>query len=140
MISIIDSIRHPLQELCISAYVENDTMLIGGKGEDNETAIDAEDTPEADDEDPLTSPRRGEIMQDSSVEQELTAPSMMLITGPNYSGKSIYLKQVALIVYMAHIGSFVPAESAVIGLTDKILTRIRTRESVSKVWDQSTTS
>lgn len=58
---------------------------------------------------------------------------MLLLTGPNYSGKSIYLKQVALIVYMAHIGSFVPAETATIGLTDKILTRIQTRESVSKV-------
>jgi len=59
-------------------------------------------------------------------------PSMMLLTGPNYSGKSVYLKQVALIVYMAHIGSFLPAKEAVIGLTDKILTRIQTRESVSK--------
>lgn len=58
---------------------------------------------------------------------------MVLLTGPNYSGKSVYLKQVALIVYMAHIGSFVPAESAEIGLTDKILTRIATRESVSRI-------
>ncbi|KAH6678282.1 muts domain V-domain-containing protein [Halenospora varia] len=48
------------------------------------------------------------------------------------SGKSIYLKQNALIVYMAHIGSFVPAARATIGLTDKILTRIATRESVSR--------
>ena len=58
---------------------------------------------------------------------------MVLMTGPNYSGKSIYLKQVALIVYMAHIGSFVPATAAKIGLTDKILTRISTRESVSRI-------
>ena len=58
---------------------------------------------------------------------------MLLMTGPNYSGKSVYLKQTALIVYMAHIGSFVPADSAVIGITDKILGRIATRESVSKV-------
>ena len=57
---------------------------------------------------------------------------MILLTGPNYSGKSVYQKQVALAVYMAHIGSFVPAETAVIGLTDKILTRITTRETVSK--------
>jgi hypothetical protein len=40
---------------------------------------------------------------------------------------------VALIVFMAHCGSFVPAQSAFIGLTDKILTRLSTRESVSKV-------
>lgn len=43
-----------------------------------------------------------------------------IITGPNYSGKSIYVKQVALIVFLSHIGSFVPAEEATIGLTDRI--------------------
>jgi len=57
---------------------------------------------------------------------------MLILTGPNYSGKSIYLKQNALIVFLAHIGSFVPADRAIIGLTDKILTRIATRESVSR--------
>jgi DNA mismatch repair protein MSH5 len=61
-------------------------------------------------------------------------PSMLVLTGPNYSGKSIYLKQVGIIVFMAHIGSFVPAEDAVIGITDKILTRVHTHETVSKVW------
>ncbi|KAJ3695448.1 hypothetical protein LUZ60_000825 [Juncus effusus] len=43
-----------------------------------------------------------------------------IITGPNYSGKSIYTKQVALVVFLSHIGSFVPAESATVGLTDRI--------------------
>ncbi|XP_056697759.1 DNA mismatch repair protein MSH5 isoform X2 [Spinacia oleracea] len=43
-----------------------------------------------------------------------------IITGPNYSGKSIYIKQVALIVFLSHIGSFVPADAAVVGLTDRI--------------------
>ena len=60
-------------------------------------------------------------------------PSITILTGPNYSGKSVYLKQVALIVYMAHIGSFVAADSATIGLTDKILARISTRETVTKM-------
>jgi DNA mismatch repair protein MSH5 len=55
------------------------------------------------------------------------------MTGPNFSGKSVYLKQVSVIVYMAHIGCFVPADTARIGLTDKILTRIATRESVSRI-------
>jgi DNA mismatch repair protein MSH5 len=58
---------------------------------------------------------------------------MLIMTGPNYSGKSVYLKQVAVIVYMAHVGSFVPAESARIGITDKILSRVATRESVSRI-------
>ena len=63
----------------------------------------------------------------------LVHASTLILTGPNYSGKSIYLKQVAIIVYMAHIGCFVPADAATIGLTDKILTRIATRETVSKM-------
>ncbi|XP_048763209.2 mutS protein homolog 5-like [Ostrea edulis] len=81
--------RHPIQEVCCSPFVPNDTLSdqAGGK--------------------------------------------MKVLTGPNASGKSVYLKQVALIVYMAHIGSFVPAESAVIGCVDRIFTRIRTLDSVS---------
>lgn len=54
-----------------------------------------------------------------------------LITGPNTSGKSVYLKQVGIVVYLAHIGSFVPCERAIIGLTDQIMTRISSVESVS---------
>lgn len=47
-----------------------------------------------------------------------------LITGPNMSGKSTYMRQVALIVLLAHTGSFVPAREAVIGLTNRIFTRV----------------
>lgn len=49
---------------------------------------------------------------------------IMVITGPNMAGKSTYMRQVALIILLAQIGSFVPAESAHIGLTDRIFTRI----------------
>ena len=52
-----------------------------------------------------------------------------IITGPNLSGKSCYAKQVAIIVFLAHVGCFVPADAATIGLTDRIFTRVVTRES-----------
>ena len=60
----------------------------------------------------------------------------LIITGPNMAGKSTYMRQVALIVLMAHIGSFVPARSAKIPLTDKIFTRIGASDSL--ISDQST--
>ncbi|KAK0798959.1 hypothetical protein LTR75_009366 [Friedmanniomyces endolithicus] len=116
--------RHPLQELTVSSYVANDTYLVGGAGNEPEDEAFGDPLPQ----DPALA-----SSQHRSRRQPAEGPSMALLTGPNYSGKSVYLKQVAIIVYMAHVGSFVPADAAKIGLTDKILTRIATRESVSGI-------
>ncbi|OAA61149.1 adenylyl-sulfate kinase [Niveomyces insectorum RCEF 264] len=110
--------RHILQELRLGSFVPNDCKLAGGSGhaldeDDNNSYFGAWDL----------------VQKEHKNEKNST---VLALTGPNHSGKSVYLKQVAIIVYLAHVGSFVPAEEAVIGLTDRILSRIATRESVSR--------
>ncbi|MCA0402283.1 MAG: DNA mismatch repair protein MutS [Proteobacteria bacterium] len=68
-----------------------------------------------------------QILQEQFIANDLKlhpSQSLFLITGPNMGGKSTYMRQNALIVLMAHIGSYVPAQTAIIGPIDKIFTRI----------------
>ncbi len=69
------------------------------------------------------------IPNDTSLDHE--SQQIIMITGPNMSGKSALLRQTALIVLMAQMGSFVPAKSASIGLVDKIFTRVGASDNIS---------
>ena len=67
----------------------------------------------------------------NDVEINCRDKRLLIITGPNMAGKSTYLRQVALIVLMAQIGSFIPARYGKIGLVDRIFTRIGARDDLS---------
>ena len=98
--------RHILQEMTVPAFIANDALLVGGDGPKEAAA--------------------------GPSQQFREYPAMLLLTGPNNSGKSIFLKQTALIAYMAQVGSYVPAQRATIGITDRIMTRVTSRETVSR--------
>lgn len=117
--------RHLLQEMIVPSFVSNDAFLVGGHGPADDGT---DDHGEWGHTSALSSPEPG----GTGTESDTGGPSMLLLTGPNYSGKSVYLKSVAQTVYLAHVGSFVPCTSAVVGLTDALLTRIRTCETVSR--------
>lgn len=74
-------------------------------------------------------PMRDFVPNDCVIDPKLNV--LNLITGPNMGGKSVYLKQVALIVYLAHIGSYVPASSCKLGLVDQIFTRVGASDNLS---------
>jgi DNA mismatch repair protein MutS len=70
------------------------------------------------------------VPNDTSLDGE--SMRLAIVTGPNMAGKSTYIRQVALIVLMAQIGSFVPAESADIGLVDRIFTRVGANDDIGR--------
>jgi DNA mismatch repair protein MutS len=67
----------------------------------------------------------------NDVTMDASSAQMLVITGPNMSGKSTYLRQVALIVLLAQIGAWVPADDAEIGLVDRIFTRIGAQDDIA---------
>ncbi len=73
----------------------------------------------------------GEVYIANDVYLDVSTQQLIMITGPNMSGKSAILRQTALIVLLAQMGSFVPADSARIGLVDKIFTRVGASDNIS---------
>jgi DNA mismatch repair protein MutS len=81
---------------------------------------------------PLLGARTGEEFVPNDTELDPASTRILLITGPNMAGKSTYLRQVALLVLLAQIGSFVPAESARIGIVDRIFTRVGATDRLTR--------
>ncbi len=73
----------------------------------------------------------GQKFQPNSCKLDPATEQIIILTGPNMAGKSVYLRQMGLIVLMAQIGSFVPAESAVIGVVDRIFTRVGASDNIT---------
>ncbi|MDJ0620225.1 MAG: DNA mismatch repair protein MutS [Calothrix sp. MO_192.B10] len=102
--------RHPVVEQSLPAgfFVPNSTLL-GGMNRRDAEGTESEDN---------------EKVDSSHTSPHSPSPDLIILTGPNASGKSCYLRQVGLIQLMAQIGSFIPAKSAKLGICDRIFTRV----------------
>lgn len=76
--------------------------------------------------------REGDVFVPNDALLDHDTQRVIILTGPNMSGKSVFIRQVALIVLMAQIGSFVPARAARIGLTDRIFTRVGASDDIAQ--------
>jgi DNA mismatch repair protein MutS len=106
--------RHPVleQSLVDERFIPNDTTLASIGARSSSSARTESETEHA--------------------EQELRAPQIALITGPNMAGKSTYIRQVALLTLLAHTGSYIPAKEARIDLVDRIFTRIGASDDLAR--------
>jgi DNA mismatch repair protein MutS len=81
---------------------------------------------------PLLHAQGGDEFVPNDAALDTAEQQLMILTGPNMSGKSTYLRQVALIVLLAQIGSFVPAEAARIGVVDRVFTRVGASDRLAR--------
>ena len=75
---------------------------------------------------------KDETFVPNDVHLDARADQLAIITGPNMAGKSTYIRQVALLTLMAQMGSFIPADQATIGITDRIFTRVGAADDISR--------
>jgi DNA mismatch repair ATPase MutS len=120
--------RHPVLELTLTEerFVPNDTDLAAAT---SPPAGDSAETPPAAPAAEAGAAPEGRSPKTESAE---AAPQIALITGPNMAGKSTYLRQVALLVLLAHTGSFIPARAARVDLVDRIFTRIGASDDLAR--------
>ena len=117
---VIKGGRHPVIEKNLpigESYIPNDVALQGGGSSKSPLKGDLEG-------------ESGSLPLRESGER-VSSPQIIIITGPNMAGKSALLRQTALIVLMAQIGCYVPAESAKIGIVDKIFTRVGASDNLA---------
>ena len=116
--------RHPVleQSLQDERFVPNDAGLASRTGFQ----------PVSDSNPQIGTPQGGDVSAGDRRDACPTFPQIALITGPNMAGKSTYIRQVALIVLLAHTGSFVPAAEARIDLVDRIFTRIGASDDLTR--------
>jgi DNA mismatch repair protein MutS len=116
--------RHPVleQNLADERFVPNDTGLSSRTGVAPVSSSNLQ----------VSTPQGGDISDGDRRDACPTSPQIALITGPNMAGKSTYIRQVALIVLLAHTGSFVPAAEARIDLVDRIFTRIGASDDLTR--------
>jgi DNA mismatch repair protein MutS len=105
--------RHPVLDATEpqGTFVPNDLMCAGSQ----ESGVGSQESIDSPDPCPLS-----------------LGPSLLLITGPNMAGKSTYIRQAALLTIMAQVGSFVPARSAAIGVSDRIFARIGASDDLAR--------
>jgi DNA mismatch repair protein MutS len=112
----IEEGRHPvLAPLLAGGFVPNDTNLRAVS--DQESAVSDQESAVSDQQSAVSN-------RQSSIVNPQSEGSLALITGPNMSGKSTYIRQVALLTLLAHCGCWVPAKRMQLGLVDRIFTRV----------------